>query len=134
MGTFSIQKGRNIRLKGAAKKEIIEIALPKHVAVQPSDFKGLSPRLSVKVDDVVKVGTPVFTDKAIPEIQVASPASGKVVAINRGAKRALQSVVIETDGQQESVLKILNHVVWFHCRYNRINNSSGNSLISAQQF
>ena len=102
MGTFSIQKGRNIRLKGAAKKEIKEIALPKHVAVQPSDFKGLSPRLSVKVDDMVKVGTPVFTDKAIPEIQIASPASGKVVAINRGAKRALQSIVIETDGQQES--------------------------------
>jgi len=102
MGTFSIQKGRNIRLKGAAKKEIVEIALPKHVAVKPSDFKGLSPRLSAKVDDVVKVGTPIFTDKTIPEIQIASPASGKVVAINRGAKRALQSIVIETDGQQES--------------------------------
>ena len=101
MGTFSIQKGRNIRLKGAAKKEIKEIAFPRHVAVQPSDFKGLRPRLSVKVDDVVKVGTPVFTDKIIPEIQVASSASGKVVAINRGAKRALQSIVIETDGQQE---------------------------------
>jgi len=101
MGTFSIQKGRNIRLKGAAKKEVVKIALPKHVAVQPSDFKGLSPRLSVKVDDVVKVGTPVFADKAIPEIQIASPASGKIVAINRGAKRALQSIVIETDGQQE---------------------------------
>ena len=102
MGTFSIQKGRNIRLKGAAKKEIAAIAFPKHVAVQPSDFKGLNPRLSVKVDDVVKVGTSIFTDKAIPEIQVASPASGKVVAINRGAKRALQSIVIETDGRQES--------------------------------
>ena len=102
MGTFSIQKGRNIRLKGAAKKEIVAIAFPKHVAVQPSDFKGLNPRLSVKVDDVVKVGTSIFTDKAIPEIQVVSPASGKVVAINRGAKRALQSIVIETDGRQES--------------------------------
>lgn len=101
MGTFSIQKGRNIRLKGAAKKQIIDIAFPKHVAVQPQDFKGLSLRLSVKVDDAVRVGTPVFTDKAIPAIQIASPASGKIVAINRGAKRALLSVVIETDNRQE---------------------------------
>jgi len=102
MGTFSIQRGRNIRLKGAAKKEIIEIPLPKQVAVQPSDFKGLSPRLCVKVDDIVKRGTPIFSDKAIPEIQVAAPVSGKVVAINRGAKRVLLSVVIETDDNQEA--------------------------------
>ncbi len=100
MGSFSIQKGRDIQLKGAAKKEIVMTPFPKHVAVQPSDFKGLSPRLSVKVGDAVKVGTTVFSDKAIPEIQVASPASGKVVGINRGAKRALLSIVIETDGQQ----------------------------------
>jgi len=102
MGTFFIRKGRNIPLKGAARQEIVTSPFPKHVAVQPSDFKGLSPRLSVKVDDTVKVGTAIFSDKAIPEIQVASPASGKVIAINRGAKRALLSIVIETDGRQDT--------------------------------
>jgi len=102
MSTFFIRKGRDIRLKGEAKKEIVGIPLPSHVAIQPSDFKGLSLRLSVKVDDAVKVGTPIFSDKAIPEIQVASSASGKVVAINRGAKRTLLSVVIETDGKQQA--------------------------------
>src|SRR3989338_3498403 len=102
MGSFSIQKGRDILLKGAAKKEIVTIPLPKHVAVQPPDFAGLSPRLHVKVDDKVKAGTTIFSDKGIPEIQVASPASGKVVAVNRGDKRALLSIVIETDGRQEA--------------------------------
>ena len=47
------------------KKEIVEIPLPKHVAVQPPDFKGLNLRLEVKVDDEVKVGTPVFSDKIV---------------------------------------------------------------------
>ena len=102
MGAFFIKKGRDIRLKGSAKKEIVKVALPKRVAVQPPDFAGLSARLQVKVDDRVKVGTTVFSDKNVPEIQVASPASGKVVAINRGEKRALLSVVIETDGGQEA--------------------------------
>ena len=102
MGSFSIQKGRDILLKGAAKKEIVMVPLPKYVAVQPPDFNGLSARLHVKENDPVRVGTTIFSDKGVPEIQVASPASGKVVAINRGAKRALLSIVVETDGRQEA--------------------------------
>lgn len=102
MGMFKIKKGRDILLKGAAQKTIMEIPLPKRVAVQPSDFKGLNLRLAVKVGDEVKVGTTVLSDKANPDIVVASPASGKVAAINRGLKRALLSVVIETDGRQDA--------------------------------
>lgn len=102
MGNFSIKQGRNIHLKGTARQKAVDIPLPQRVAIQPSDFRGLKPRLTVKVNDSVKVGTPVFTDKNIPEIRVASPASGKVVAINRGDKRALLSIVIETDGRQEA--------------------------------
>jgi len=102
MGTFTIKQGRDIRLKGSPRKEFVDIALPKQVGIQPSDFKGINPRLTVKEGDRVKVGTSIFSDKASPEIQVASPVSGKVIAINRGAKRALLSIVIETDGQQNS--------------------------------
>ena len=102
VGTFSIKKGRNIRLKGAAKKEVIAASFPKHVAVQPPDFKGLNLRLAVEVGDSVKVGTTILSDKADPQVGIASSASGKVAAINRGLKRALLSVVIETDGRQET--------------------------------
>ena len=103
MGTFNIRKGRDIKLKGAADKKIVELSLPSKVAVLPQDFRGLKPRLSVKEGDLVKVGSPLITDKINPQIQVVSPASGRVAAINRGDKRLLLQIVIETDGKQEAV-------------------------------
>jgi len=102
VGTFRIQKGRDIRLKGSAQETIIEIPLPKQVAVQPPNFKGLRLRLAVKVGDEVKVGTTILSDKVNPDITIASPASGRIVAINRGLKRALLSVVVKTDGRQDA--------------------------------
>ncbi|HQP09808.1 MAG TPA: Na(+)-translocating NADH-quinone reductase subunit A [Candidatus Omnitrophota bacterium] len=101
MGTFTLRKGRNIRIKGAARKEIVQLPLPKQIGIQPSDFKGLKLRPVVKIGDRVKVGSPLLEDKIRPEIRIASPASGTVAAINRGEKRALLSVVVETDGKQE---------------------------------
>lgn len=103
MAVFRIKQGKDIRLKGAADKEIVAMSLPSKVAIQPSDFRGLKPRLCVKVDDVVKVGTPILEDKVYSPIKIVSPVSGKVAAVNRGEKRFLLEVVIETDGRQEAV-------------------------------
>jgi len=102
MSLFQIRKGKDIKLKGSAEKKIVDMPLPKMLAVQPADFKGFKPRPAVQVDDVVKAGSPILTDKAIDGLKVVSPTSGKVVAINRGAKRALLSIVIEADGKQEA--------------------------------
>ena len=101
MGTFTIRKGRDIPLIGEAKKEIVALPLPSRVAVQPPDFKGLRLKHAVKEGDTVKVGTAVLFDKDRPEIRIASPASGRVTAINRGDKRVLLSVVIETETKQQ---------------------------------
>lgn len=103
MATFQIKQGRNIRLKGAAPKEIVTLSLPRQVAVIPSDFKGIKASLCVKVNDAVKVGTPLFEDKHCPEIKIVSPVSGRVVAIDRGDKRFLQDILLESDGRQEAV-------------------------------
>lgn len=103
MATFQIKQGRDIKLKGAAQKEIAALPLPRQVAVVPSDFKGVKASLCVKVNDAVKVGTPLFTDKRCPEIRVVSPVSGRVVAINRGEKRFLEDIVVESDGRNEAV-------------------------------
>lgn len=100
---IQIKKGKDIKLKGAAEKQVEELDLPKQVAIQPPDFRGVRLRLRVKEGDVVKVGTPVLEDKDCTQVHVVSPVSGKVVAINRGEKRALLQVVIETDGKQETV-------------------------------
>ena len=100
MGVFRIHKGRDIRLKGAASKHIVPDPLPSIVAIQPPDFQGLKTRLLVAEGDPVKVGTPVLEDKRHTEIKIVSPASGRVISVNRGEKRALLEVVIETDGRQ----------------------------------
>ena len=102
MSTFRILKGKDIKLKGAARKEIVAMPLPRQVAIQPSDFLGLKLRLAVKADDAVKAGSVLLTDKAIPEIRICSPVSGKIAAINRGDKRLLLEIVVETDGHQQA--------------------------------
>ena len=104
MATFQIKQGRDIKLKGAAPKEIVTLSLPRQVAVVPSDFKGIKASLCVKVNDAVKVGTPLFEDKHCPEIKVVSPVSGRVAAINRGEKRFLEDIVVESDGRSEAVV------------------------------
>ncbi len=103
MATFHIKQGRDIRLKGAAPKEVVVLPLPRQVAVIPSDFKGIKASLCVKAGDAVKVGTPLFEDKHCPEIKVVSPVSGRVVAIDRGDKRFLQDILLESDGRQEAL-------------------------------
>ncbi len=103
MDTIQIRKGRDIKLKGAALKQIAQGLLPKTVAVQPSDFRGIKPRPAVKPDDLVKVGSPLLTDKFNPDIKVVSSVSGRVVAVNRGEKRVLLQIVVEADGRQEFI-------------------------------
>ncbi|MFT7538108.1 MAG: Na+-transporting NADH:ubiquinone oxidoreductase subunit A, partial [Lysobacterales bacterium] len=103
MNSFRITKGKNIKIKGAADKKIITLPLPAKVAIQPQDFKGLKVRVKVKVGDTVKVGQVLLEDKTNNAIVVVSPASGTVSAINRGAKRLLLEVVIDTNGIQETL-------------------------------
>jgi Na+-transporting NADH:ubiquinone oxidoreductase subunit A len=57
----------------------------------------------VKPEDEVKAGDPLFFDKENPEMQFVSPVSGKVVAVNRGERRRVLSIVVESDGKFESV-------------------------------
>jgi Na+-transporting NADH:ubiquinone oxidoreductase subunit A len=72
-------------------------------ALMPADFTRVTPKVVVKPEDAVKAGDPLFVDKANPELQFVSPVSGKVVAVNRGERRRVLSVVVESDGKFESV-------------------------------
>ena len=98
-----ISKGLNINLKGAPAQELIAVETPKYYALMPADFTRVTPKVVVKPEDVVKAGEPLFVDKSIPELQFVSPVSGKVVAVNRGERRRVLSVVVESDGKFESV-------------------------------
>jgi Na+-transporting NADH:ubiquinone oxidoreductase subunit A len=94
---IKLKKGLDIPLQGMAEKVLEKPALPKVFAVKPTDFPGIRPKMMVRADDEVKVGTPLFFDKYNPEVMFASPVSGRVVAINRGERRKILEVVIKSD-------------------------------------
>jgi Na+-transporting NADH:ubiquinone oxidoreductase subunit A len=98
---FKLKRGFDIRLKGAAATVPEDAPAPKTVALKPTDFPGLTPKLSVKADAQVKAGDALFFDKYQPEILFTSPVSGTVQAVNRGERRKILEIVVEPDGKNE---------------------------------
>lgn len=98
-----LKRGLDIPLAGAAPAKIAETVAPDLVAVKPTDFKGLVPKMAVKEGDLVKAGQVLFVDKLRPEVRFCSPCSGSVQAVVRGDKRKLLAVVVKAGKEQESV-------------------------------
>lgn len=73
-----------------------------HVAVLADDFVGLRPGMHVEEGHEVLRGQLLFEDKRMPGVRHTAPAGGRIVAINRGEKRALQSVVIELSADERA--------------------------------
>ncbi len=96
-----IKKGLDIKMVGKAEHTLQVSKSSDLFAIKPTDFHNLTPKLLVRVDDEVKVGTALFQDKYRPEIKFTSPVSGKVVAVNRGERRRILEVVIESDGKHD---------------------------------
>ena len=96
-----LKKGLNIPVSGCAERQVTKTVVPDVVAIQPSDFKGLSARLLVKEGDAVLAGSPVLADKKNSDILFTSPVSGTVKEIVRGDKRKLLAVLIQADAKQE---------------------------------
>ena len=95
MARYTIKKGLDLPISGAPNKEVTEAAAPKRVALVAQDYLGIKPKMAVNVGDEVKRGQTLFIDRTNPGVQFVSPGAGKVAEVNRGAKRALISVVIE---------------------------------------
>ena len=58
----------------------------------PSEFRGVKPKLLVKKDDKVKIGSPLFYDKSKPEVKWASPGCGTIKDIVFGARRVIEKI------------------------------------------
>jgi Na+-transporting NADH:ubiquinone oxidoreductase subunit A len=99
---INLKRGLNIRLKGGAEPVFGTSAPADKIALKPTDFPGLVPKLTVKVGQEVKAGEPLFFDKYNPEILFASPVSGTVTEINRGERRKILEVVVTADGKSVS--------------------------------
>ena len=94
---IELKKGLNIPIAGKAVQKAKKVVIPDVVAVKPTDFRGLVPKLLVKEGDTVLAGSPVFADKTKPEILFTSPVSGTVSEIVRGEKRKLLEIRIKAD-------------------------------------
>ena len=93
-----IKKGLNIPIGGQPEQTISDAARPGTVAAVATDVSGIRPRMAVQVGDRVGLGQTLYHDKRNPDVPFTAPGAGEVVEINRGARRALQSVVIRLDG------------------------------------
>ena len=98
---IEIKKGLNLPITGAPAQEIEAGLAVGQVAVVGPDYIGMRPMMAVGEGDQVKKGQLLFEDKKTPGVRYTAPASGKVAAVNRGAKRSLLSVVIDVEGDEE---------------------------------
>jgi Na+-transporting NADH:ubiquinone oxidoreductase subunit A len=98
---ITIKKGLDIPISGTPTQVINDGNTITRVALLGEEYVGMRPTMHTRVGDVVKKGQVLFEDKKNPGVKFTAPASGKVAEINRGAKRVLQSVVIDVEGNEQ---------------------------------
>lgn len=95
---ITIKKGLDLPIAGKPEQAIHDGQAIKHIATLGEEYIGLRPTMKIKVGDKVQKGQVIFEDKKNPGVIYTALASGTVAEINRGARRVLQSVVIEVEG------------------------------------
>ena len=108
MSHVKIKKGHDIKISGIPDSDISLAPTASELALLPSDFKGVKPKLMVKVGDIVKIGTPLFFDKLNPSVRWASPGSGIIKDIKYGPRRVIEKIEIELEKDQQG-LDFKNH-------------------------
>ena len=99
---IKVKKGLNVPIVGSPTEDLDTLKNVRSVAIIGSDYHGMRPTMLVEEGDTVKLGQALFGDKKNPGVIFTSPGAGKIESINRGPRRALQSVVIEL-GEEASV-------------------------------
>ncbi len=98
---IEIKKGIKLPISGDPTNQIDETKNIKRVAINGGDYHGMKPTMLVKLGDQVKIGQALFKCKKTIGVVYTSPGAGKVVEINRGARRVFESIVIELDSQED---------------------------------
>jgi len=98
---IEIKKGLDLPLEGAPQMQVKNAQSVRQVALLGGDYHDMKPTLLVEEGEQVALGQPLFSDKKHPQILYTAPGAGKVVAINRGERRAFLSLVIELGGSGE---------------------------------
>ncbi len=92
---IKIKRGLDLPISGQPEQSISEGVKIRNVAILGPDYPGMKPTMAVAQGDQVEKGQILFSCKKTDGVVYTSPLAGTVSAIHRGAKRVLQSVVIE---------------------------------------
>ncbi|MDR2682766.1 MAG: Na(+)-translocating NADH-quinone reductase subunit A [Dysgonamonadaceae bacterium] len=94
-----VKRGLDIPLEGIPGEITKHTIRSRDYTLFPDDYAGFTPKVMLKPGDAVSPGSPVMYDKNRPELKIVSPVNGTVTAVNRGEKRKLLSIVIQSDEQ-----------------------------------
>ncbi len=97
---IEIKKGLNLPISGVPE-QVIESRETSTVALIGFDYVGMKPKMLIEEGQQVRLGQPMFLDKANPEVIHTAPGSGVIEAVTRGHRRVLQSVVIRLSGDDQ---------------------------------
>ena len=97
MGVHRIRKGLDLPIQGEPAQGISPAPAPARVALMADDYVGMKPTMFVAPGDSVRRGQALFEDKKTPGVRYTALAGGTVTHVNRGERRALQSVVVQLD-------------------------------------
>jgi Na+-transporting NADH:ubiquinone oxidoreductase subunit A len=95
MAEHVLRKGLDLPIRGAPEQRVENAPAVSKVAILARDYPFMKPRMQVQVGDQIRRGQVLFEDRKTDGVRFTSPGAGTVVAINRGARRALRSVVID---------------------------------------
>lgn len=103
MANFKITKGFDVKVLGKPESVIEEYASQQLFAVYPTEFEGIKPRLKVQAGDTVKRGDVLFENKKNERMIFRAPCGGTVKAVNLGARRFPDEIIIERAAAEDSV-------------------------------
>lgn len=100
---FKLKKGLDLPITGAPEQKIEDGPAVNSCALVGADHLELKPKMLVAEGDHVRLGQALFSDRRYEGVVYTAPAGGRIRAINRGARRVLESVVIDIDADEEPV-------------------------------
>lgn len=104
-----IKRGLDIPIAGVPDQSRVDGITASRVAVLGRDFHSLRPRLQVEVGQSVGRGDLLVKDSRHHGVRLTSPAGGTVLAIHRGERRRLLSVVIRVDHDADQTVQFSSY-------------------------
>lgn len=98
---INVRRGLDLPVAGAPSGGLTDADPVGHVGLVGRDYPGLRLAPLVEEGHRVALGEPVLGDRRDPRIVCTAPAAGVVIAVNRGERRVLRSLVIRVDGDEQ---------------------------------